>query len=129
MDQTLKNFIYDEGDPRIQKMIDSVLDGKDLILPSVESNSRLEDGAELNTSEIASSAQEQVNHPLHYNTNKYECIEVMRSIFGDEAVKTWIKLNIFKYAWRADKKNHDEDIAKIAWYSDYYTKMTDSEKK
>lgn len=67
--------------------------------------------------------KENVNHPSHYQGNKYECIEVMRDIFGDEAVKTWIELNIFKYAWRADKKNGAEDIAKINWYSDYYNKM------
>ena len=64
-----------------------------------------------------------VDHPSHYQGNKYECIEVMRDVFGDEAVKTWIELNIFKYAWRADKKNGKEDIEKIAWYSNYYSKM------
>ena len=67
--------------------------------------------------------QENVDHPAHYNSDKYECIEVMREIFGDEAVKTWIRLNIFKYSWRSDKKNGDEDIAKIAWYANYYDKI------
>ena len=67
--------------------------------------------------------QENVDHPAHYNSDKYECIEVMREIFGDEAVKTWIRLNIFKYSWRSDKKNGDEDIAKIAWYANYYNKI------
>ena len=47
-------------------------------------------------------SESNVNHPSHYNSSKYECIEVMRDIFGDEAVATWIKLNIFKYSWRAD---------------------------
>lgn len=64
-----------------------------------------------------------VNHPTHYNSTNYECIDVMRDVFGDDAVKTWIKLNIFKYSWRADHKNGDEDIAKIAWYASYYDKM------
>ena len=67
--------------------------------------------------------QENVDHPAHYNSDKYECIEVMREIFGDETVKTWIRLNIFKYSWRSDKKNGDEDIAKIAWYANYYNKI------
>ena len=67
--------------------------------------------------------QENVDHPAHYNSDKYECIEVMREIFGDEAVKTWIRLNIFKYSWRSNKKNGDEDIAKIAWYANYYDKI------
>lgn len=64
-----------------------------------------------------------VNHPSHYNSTNYECIDVMRDVFGDDAVKTWIKLNLFKYSWRADYKNGDEDIAKIAWYANYYDKM------
>ena len=64
-----------------------------------------------------------VNHPAHYNSTNYECIDVMRDVFGDDAVKTWIKLNLFKYSWRADHKNGDEDIAKIAWYASYYDKM------
>ena len=64
-----------------------------------------------------------VNHPAHYNSMNYECIDVMRDVFGDDAVKTWIKLNIFKYSWRADHKNGDEDVAKIAWYASYYDKM------
>lgn len=64
-----------------------------------------------------------VNHPAHYNSTNYECIDVMRDVFGDDAVRTWIKLNLFKYSWRADHKNGDEDIAKIAWYASYYDKM------
>ena len=64
-----------------------------------------------------------VNHPAYYNSMNYECIDVMRDVFGDDAVKTWIKLNIFKYSWRADHKNGGEDIAKIAWYASYYDKM------
>lgn len=64
-----------------------------------------------------------VNHPAYYNSMNYECIDVMRDVFGDDAVKTWIKLNLFKYSWRADHKNGDEDIAKIAWYASYYDKM------
>lgn len=68
-----------------------------------------------------------VNHPSHYNSMNYECIDVMRDVFGDDAVKTWIKLNLFKYSWRADHKNGDEDIAKIAWYASYYDKMCKQE--
>lgn len=68
-----------------------------------------------------------VNHPAHYNSTNYECIDVMRDVFGDDAVKTWIKLNLFKYSWRADHKNGDEDIAKIAWYASYYDKMCKQE--
>ena len=69
-------------------------------------------------------SESNVNHPSHYNSSKYECIEVMKDIFGDEAVATWIKLNIFKYSWRADQKNGIEDIAKIEWYANYLKNMS-----
>ena len=59
-----------------------------------------------------------VYHPNHYN-GKYECIEVMRDVFGDEAVKTFCKLNAFKYLWRASKKNGDEDLEKAYYYTNY----------
>lgn len=45
-----------------------------------------------------------VNHPSHYATGKYECIDVMLEIFGAEAVKTFCLLNAFKYNYRSDRK-------------------------
>ena len=62
---------------------------------------------------------EMVNHPKHYANGKYECIEVMRDVFGDEAVKNFCLLNAFKYIWRADKKNGKEDNEKAVFYLDY----------
>ena len=59
---------------------------------------------------------EKVNHPDHYHGQKYECIEVMRDVFGEEAVKNFCQLNAFKYLWRSDKKNGKEDIQKAIWY-------------
>lgn len=57
-----------------------------------------------------------VNHPSHYNSGQYECLDVMRDVFGDEAVKNFCKLNAFKYLWRSDKKNGAEDIEKACFY-------------
>lgn len=57
-----------------------------------------------------------VFHPNHYNTGKYECIEVMREVFGDEAVKLFCAMNAFKYLWRYNKKNGEEDVAKACNY-------------
>lgn len=57
-----------------------------------------------------------VNHPTHYQGGKFECIEVMREVFGNEEVKSFCKLNAFKYLWRAEKKNGKEDIEKAIWY-------------
>ena len=56
-----------------------------------------------------------VNHPKHYN-GKYECIEVMRDVFGEDAVKSFCILNAFKYIWRHNKKNGTEDLKKAKWY-------------
>lgn len=63
--------------------------------------------------------EEHVNHPKHYASGKFECIAVMRDVFGDEAVKHFCLLNAFKYLWRADKKNGKEDIEKAVFYLDY----------
>ena len=58
-----------------------------------------------------------VNHPSHYETGKFECIEVMKEIFGIEAVQNFCLLNAFKYLYRCEHKaNKDEDIKKANWY-------------
>ena len=60
-----------------------------------------------------------VNHPDHYNTESFECIEVMEEVFGKEAVKNFCKLNAFKYLWRADEKDGMDDIHKAQWYLEH----------
>ena len=64
-----------------------------------------------------------VNHPSHYQAGGLECIDVMEQLYGREAVESWIKLTIFKYAWRADKKDGAQDVDKIRWYSDKLVQM------
>ena len=71
---------------------------------------------------------EAVNHPSHYNDGGLECIEVMRVLFGDDAVKTFCKLNAFKYIWRSGKKEKStasEDLKKAEWYLSYRNKLED----
>lgn len=70
--------------------------------------------------------QDNVNHPTHYQ-GKHECIDIMRALFGDEAVKGFCKCNAFKYRFRADKKNGAEDIQKAEWYEEYLMKMESEE--
>lgn len=68
-----------------------------------------------------------VNHPSHYN-GKYECIEVMRDVYGDEAVKQFCLLNAFKYLWRCDKKGRFmEDVKKADYYLGYIIKLMEAE--
>lgn len=70
-----------------------------------------------------------INHPSHYQ-GKHECIEVMRAMFGDEAVKGFCKCNAYKYRFRAgwkDGQSADQDLKKAEWYEDYLIRMEDSE--
>lgn len=58
---------------------------------------------------------EAVDHPAHYQGTN-ECIDVMIAMFGKEAVKHFCMCNAYKYRFRADKKNGEEDIKKAEWY-------------
>lgn len=57
-----------------------------------------------------------VNHPKHYETGRFECIEVMEEALGTEAVKGFCLCNAFKYIYRCRNKNGLEDIKKADWY-------------
>ena len=74
------------------------------------------------------SKPDNVNHPAHYQ-GAHECIEIMQAMFGVEAVKAFCRCNAFKYRFRADRKNGEEDIRKAEWYEDYLMKLCDSERK
>lgn len=66
-----------------------------------------------------------VNHPAHYS-GKHECIEVMRAVFGDEAIAAFCRCNSFKYRFRAGNKDgntYEQDIAKAEWYENYLIEM------
>ena len=71
---------------------------------------------------------EAVNHPSDYQGNNYECIDVMLDNYGKEQTLSWIKLNIFKYIFRMDKKNGLEDMEKIAWYANKYIEIAKATK-
>lgn len=57
-----------------------------------------------------------VSKPKHYASTSIECIDAMRETQGDEAVKDFCVCNAFKYLWRHNSKNGDEDIRKASWY-------------
>ena len=57
-----------------------------------------------------------VNHPSHYETGKFECIEVMIETQGVQAVRDFCICNAFKYLYRHRNKNGREDIEKAVWY-------------
>lgn len=64
-----------------------------------------------------------VNHPSHYETGKFECIEVMTEAIGVDAVKNFCLCNAFKYLYRCGRKNGLEDIKKAKWYIDRLIQM------
>lgn len=64
-----------------------------------------------------------VNHPSHYETGKFECIEVMLETQGEEAVKSFCVCNAFKYLYRHRNKNELEDIKKAVWYLKKFIKL------
>lgn len=68
---------------------------------------------------------DKVNHPTHYATGQYECIDVMIETQGIEATKSFCLCNAFKYLWRHNGKNGLEDIKKSKWYLDKYIELTE----
>lgn len=64
--------------------------------------------------------KELVNHPNHYNhSDRKECWEEMRDIFGDNAVAIFDILSAYKYLYRAGTKAdnpEEQDLAKIVAY-------------
>lgn len=58
-----------------------------------------------------------VNHPAHYNApGRKECIVEMLEKFGSQKVQAFCELNAYKYKYRHEMKNGQEDLSKAAWY-------------
>ena len=66
-----------------------------------------------------------VNHPAHYNTGKYESIDVMIETQGINAVKNFCICNAFKYIYRHRFKNGVEDIKNAIWYLNKYVELNE----
>ena len=68
-----------------------------------------------------------VNSPPHYTQGGIECIDAMQSAFGATELEAYCKIAAFKYIWRCERKNGNEDIRKAIWYLQKY--MSLKEKK
>ncbi len=68
-------------------------------------------------------SKDNVNHPAHYNTGRYECIDVMREALGTEVVKDFCLGNAFKYIYRCKRKNGLEDVEKARWYLEKFLEL------
>lgn len=72
-----------------------------------------------------STSNNNVNHPNHYQGER-ECIEIMKDMFGKEAVANFCRCNAYKYRFRAGKKgcnSSEQDIAKAEWYEEYLHRL------
>lgn len=72
---------------------------------------------------IDMATNDNVNHPYHYASGGIECIDSMEAAYGTEAVMHFCQCNAFKYQWRFDKKNGEEDIKKAQWYQNKYLEL------
>ena len=68
-----------------------------------------------------------VNHPSHYETGKFQCIDVMVEALGREEVKGFCICNAFKYLYRCRRKNGLEDIKKAKWYIDKFIELCEED--
>lgn len=68
-----------------------------------------------------------VNNPAHYNTGRFECIDVMEETQGIEETKHFCICNAFKYLYRHNNKNGDEDIKKAHWYLTKYLELAEKQ--
>ena len=75
------------------------------------------------TEEFRGVPVDNVNHPSHYESGKFECIDVMLETQGEEAVLNFCICNAFKYLYRHNRKNGVEDIKKAKWYLDKYIEL------
>lgn len=74
--------------------------------------------------EVITESGDNVNHPKHYNIpGRKECIVEMLEKFGVDAVITFCKLNAYKYRYRYELKNGQEDLNKAEWYDNYAAKL------
>ena len=69
-----------------------------------------------------------VNHPSHYCTGQYECIDVMIETQGVEATMNFCMCNAFKYLYRHNGKNGLEDVRKADWYLCKYLELEEKVK-
>ena len=74
-----------------------------------------------------SKTEEIVNHPSHYKNNKYEAIDIMLDVFGEDKTAAFCELNAFKYLWRANNKGTDiQDKKKAIWYLNKYIELKEN---
>lgn len=57
-----------------------------------------------------------INHPKHYTSGKYEIIDIIEGQMTKEEFTGYCVGNILKYTFRYKNKNGIEDLKKAQWY-------------
>lgn len=69
-----------------------------------------------------------VIHPNHYNIpGRKECIEEMVEKFGHEKTEAFCELNSYKYHYRHEMKNGQEDLDKACNYENMLKSMVEND--
>ncbi len=62
-------------------------------------------------------AGDNVNHPSHYTQGNIECIDAIKEATKHlTGIEAFCVGNVYKYLWRCELKNGDEDVDKAEWY-------------
>ena len=114
------------AETRIQKFMkrQSV---EDYVKERFEMNSPVDECKIVDKEEKHKNEPDLVNHPSHYETGKFECIDVMEEALGRDVVKGFCIGNAFKYLYRAKRKNGLEDLKKAQWYLNRVISMEDAD--
>ena len=67
-----------------------------------------------------------MNHPDHYNSGRFEAIDVIEDACGD-AFEGFLVGNVLKYLLRYRHKNGVEDLRKAQWYLNRLIEKKDGE--
>jgi hypothetical protein len=68
-----------------------------------------------------------ISHPKHYcREGAMESIDEMVLLFGKEVVKHFCLCNVWKYRYRSNNKNGEEDIKKSDWYVQKYKELCEN---
>ena len=116
----LNDYLIDEDNfvPCVIDLLEDIIEEIDFRTPTTARDWKKKIGKE----------KDIVNHPGHYETGKFECIEVMQEALGVDAVKNFCVCNAFKYLYRHKRKNGLEDIKKAKWYIDKFIELSEESK-
>lgn len=108
----------------MDNFVDCIIENLKNLDKVIDFHNFMNDAAERVGKKYGYISEDVVNHPAHYESGKFECIEVMQEVMGVEAVKDFCICNVFKYVYRHKNKNGLEDLKKAKWYLDKYLELS-----